>query len=378
LSDERRSFLEGALSYPETLKEHLLWQLRLEPVSGELRRLCELLIQNLNDDGFHIEPVDILLENENPTLLDEALKLVQSLDPVGTCTADFRQSLSVQIQGLKDAPDGIEDALSYLELFQRGKITEAAKRMGRTVADASRMFEIIRQLSPFPGRRFASGTIRYVVPDIQVVKKDGEFIIILNEEEIPLLGISPFFLKVADNAVDVAETTVKSAVYKKHDKPVRDFALENIKEARWFINSINQRNHTLLRVCRALVEFQRTFFNQGPKFLAPLTLKDVAGELGVHETTVSRISHGKYVQTEWGIFELRYFFSTSIGGLDSEGTQHSKKSVKEIIKEIIAAEDKGLSDQKIVDILAGRGIALARRTVAKYRNEMALSPSFNR
>jgi RNA polymerase sigma-54 factor len=203
------------------------------------------------------------------------------------------------------------------------------------------------------------------VPDIQVIKKEGDFVIILNEEEIPVLGINPFFMKI----VDVAGS---------NDKQARDFARENIKEARWFINSINQRNHTLLRVSRAIVEFQRPFFSNGPKHLAPLTLKDIAGELGLHETTVSRTANGKYMQTEWGIFELRHFFSNSISGIGSGGSKHSKEGVKEIIKEIIKSEPQNLSDKEIAEILKKRGIALARRTVAKYRNELDLGPSFAR
>ena len=165
---------------------------------------------------------------------------------------------------------------------------------------------------------------------------------------------------------------------KDGEKPVRDFVRENIKEARWFIRSINQRNHTLLKVMRAIVEFQRTFFAKGPKYLAPLTLKDIAQEIGVHETTVSRIANGKYVQTEWGIFEIRYFFTNSISGAGSSGSRYSKEAVKEIIREIIQSEEGSLSDQDIADLLSRRGIPLARRTVAKYRKELDLGSSYTR
>jgi RNA polymerase sigma-54 factor len=153
---------------------------------------------------------------------------------------------------------------------------------------------------------------------------------------------------------------------------------ENIKEARWFIHSVNQRNHTLLRVSRAIVEFQRSFFVNGPKSLAPLTLRDIAGELGVHETTVSRIANGKYMQTEWGIFEIRYFFTNSISGIGSGGSRYSKEGVKEIIRELISAENRRFSDQEITGLLAKQGIALARRTVAKYRSELDLGSSYTR
>jgi len=374
-AEERRRFIEGALSHPETLQEHLLWQLKLEPIDEEIRRICELLIQNLDEDGFHKEPVHILLKDDDLKKTIKAVKLVQGLDPVGTCTVDYQESLRVQIGLLPDAPKGIVKALSYLELLERGKTSEAAKQMGCTEEEIVYIFKRIKELSPFPGRRFSSAGTRYVIPDIQVINKEGEFVIILNEEEIPVLGINPFFMKIAETR---AAPTADAQGKKKEEKPVRDFARENIKEARWFINSINQRNHTLLRVCRAVVEFQRPFFTNGPKYLAPLTLRDIAKELGIHETTVSRIANGKYVQTEWGIFEIRHFFTNSITGTGSGGSRYSKEGVKEIIKEIIESEHKRLSDQDIVKLLAKRGIPLARRTVAKYRNELDLKSSFER
>ena len=381
-ADERHRFIEGLLSHSETLQEHLLWQLQLEPVDGDIRRIAELLIQNLDGDGFHKEPLDIFLKNEDPAAVQKAIKVVQGLDPVGTCTADFRESLRVQVELLPDAPKGIVEALSYLELLERGRTAEAAKQMGCSEEEAGHIFERIKELSPFPGRRFASasGSTRFVIPDLEVAKKEGEFVIILNEEEIPVLGLNPFFMKIAGVAAVPAEGDEEPAEggKGKENKPVRDFARENIREARWFINSINQRNHTLLRVSRAIVEFQRPFFMNGPKYLSPLTLRDIAQELGIHETTVSRTANGKYMQTEWGIFELRHFFSNSISGTGSGGSIYSKKGVKEIIREIIESESGRLSDQDIVGFLAKRGITLARRTVAKYRKELDLGSSFSR
>lgn len=363
-SDEQRKFIEGVLSRPETLQEHLLWQLRLQPISDELRRVGELLIQNLDADGFHKEPLDLLLKDLPESVSQAALALVRALDPQGTCTADYHESLAVQAALLPDAPEGILDVIEHLELLDRGKLGEAAKKVKRSEAEIREILERIRELTPFPGRQFDSSETRFVTPDIQVLRKDGEFIILLNDEEIPILGINPFFMQLSGG--------------KDGEKPVRDFVKENIKEARWFIRSINQRNHTLLRVARAVVEFQRPFFAKGPKFLAPLTLKDIAAEIGVHETTVSRIANGKYMQTEWGIFEIRHFFTNSISGAGSSGSRYSKEGVKEIIKEIIQEEEGHLSDQDIADLLARKGIPLARRTVAKYRKELDLGSSYTR
>jgi RNA polymerase sigma-54 factor len=369
-SDEQRRFIEGVPSRPETLQEHLLWQLHLEPVDEELRLICETLIQNFDEDGFHKEPVELLFRDlpggpPSPERIGAGKKLVQSLDPPGTCTADYRESLKVQIGLRPDMPAGIEDILDCLELLEQGRFTEAAKKTGRTEDEVRLFFDRIKELSPFPGRSFAPADVRFVVPDVQIVKKDEDFVIVLNDEEIPVLGISPFFMKIAEGP-------------RKGNRVTRDFVRENIREARWFIQSVNQRNHTLLRVSRAIVEFQRPFFIDGPKALAPLTLRDIAKELGVHETTVSRIANGKYVQTEWGIFEIRHFFSNSISGPGSGGSQYSKEGVKEVIRELISAENRHLSDQEITGLLAKQGIPLARRTVAKYRGELDLGSSYTR
>jgi RNA polymerase sigma-54 factor len=377
-AEEQRRFIEGALSHPETLQDHLLWQVRLEPIENDIRDICELLIQNLDENGFHKEPVNVLLEKENPKKIKKALGIVQNLDPVGTCTSDYKESLRVQISLLPDAPKGIMEVFSHLELLEKGKTAEVAKKTGLTVKETAFIFDRIKSLSPFPGRRFTSGDTRYVIPDIQVTKKDGDFVIILNEDEIPVLGINPFFMKIAEVSIIQNKRNTANKTKNKEDKPVRDFARENIKEARWFINSINQRNHSLLKVSRAIVEFQRPFFTNGPKYLTPLTLRDISSELDIHETTVSRTAHGKYMQTEWGIFELHHFFSNSITGTGSKGSRYSKEGVKEIVKEIITSEHALLSDKCITELLAKRGINLARRTVAKYRSELNLGSSFKR
>jgi RNA polymerase sigma-54 factor len=389
-ADEQRRFIEGVLSRPETLQEHLLWQLQLEPIDDELRAIAEMLIQNLDKDGFHKEPPESLFKQgpvfpvTPPPRLAEAIKLIQGLDPAGTCTAGYRESLQVQIGLLPDAPAGIERVLDHLELLEKERFAEAAKKMNCREEDARLFFERIKELSPFPGRRFATvaAEVRYVIPDIQVIREEGALAIILNDETIPVLGINPFFMELAQsghmaaNSVHNAANSVR--ISKTEDRPTRDFVRENIREARWFIQSVNQRNHTLLRVTRAILEFQRPFFVNGPKYLTPLTLSDIARELGLHETTVSRTANGKFVQTEWGIFELRYFFTNSISGIGSGGSQFSKEGVKATIREIIEAENKRLSDQDIADLLAQRGITLARRTVSKYRKELDMGSSYTR
>ncbi|MBN2874230.1 MAG: RNA polymerase factor sigma-54 [Spirochaetales bacterium] len=363
-SDSKRMFLEGAITSPETLQEHLLWQLRLQPISSTKRELGERLIQNLDADGFHKEDPYTLCRGSSTETIDQVMAIVRGLEPVGVCVRDFRESLVVQTMALPDAaPFALEIVRDHIELLEHGKHQEIQKRLRMTDDEMDAALSFIKALNPFPGRQYSAEETRYVTPDVQVKLKEGEFVIVINDEEIPVIGINPFFDRLSSE---------------KHDKETSVFVKDNIRRARWFIQSIQQRNRTLLKVVRSIVEFQRPFFARGPKYLAPLTLKDIASEVGVHETTISRIAGKKYVQTDWGIFELRYFFTNSISGSGSGGSRFSKSGVKQVIKEIIENETNAMSDQDITDILARKGIKLARRTVAKYRGELNMESSFGR
>jgi RNA polymerase sigma-54 factor len=363
--DSRRMFLEGAISRAETLQEHLLSQLRIQRIEPRLREIGEALIQNLDNDGFHTEDPHLLFSEAEAHLVDEAMNLIRTFDPAGCCTRGFRESLLVQASLESAAPKSAIEILSdHMELLEKGRHSEIQKRLKLDEAELKAALVFIKGLSPFPGRAYSTAEPRFVIPDLLVKLKDGDFVIVLNDEEIPVLGIDPFF----DRLADEGGTDRSTATYVK----------DNIKRARFFIRSIHQRNQTLLKVARAVVEHQREFFAGGPRYLSPLTLRDVAREIGVHETTVSRIAHSKHLQTDWGIFEFRYFFSNSISGAGSSGSRFSKEGVKTVIREIIEQEESSLSDRDIVDHLAKRGIALARRTVAKYRQELDLDSSFGR
>lgn len=364
-ADEHQQFIEGALAKPESLQDHLLWQLRLQPIDEQTCHIGELLIQNLNEDGFHQEPVNSLFKHgETTRQICEAMKLIQSFDPVGTCVADYQESLRVQASLIRNAPAGMLDALAYLEPLERGKFAEVAKKLHRTEDDLEEIFERIKELSPFPGRQFTSNSTRYVVPDVRVTKRDDEWIIVVNNDEIPVLGINPFFKSLAQEQVE--------------DKVARDFARESIKDAREFIKFIHKRGQTLRKIAMALVRFQTAFFERGPKYLRPLVLNEIADELGLDESTISRAVRDKYLQTEWGVFELRYFFTNSISATGMDKSRYSRIGVKEILKEIIESEQRHFSDQELVGMLAMRGIHVARRTVAKYRRELDLGSSYAR
>jgi RNA polymerase sigma-54 factor len=367
--DSKRMFIEGAIARPETLQEHLLWQLRLQPLDEARRSVGETLIQNLSDDGFHKEDPFVLCSDHPAGMVREMIALVQGFEPVGTCSADFRESLLLQASLDPERPAAAIPILrDHIDLLERGKHAEIQRRLKLDDRAMRAALAFIKTLAPFPGRAYSTEEPRYVLPDIQVKLKEGDFVIVLNDEEIPVLGIDPFFDRLAE----------RTEAEKTRDRATNVYVKDNIKRAKFFIRSIHQRNQTLLKVARAVVEFQRAFFAEGPKRLAPLTLKDVADEVGVHETTVSRIANRKYLQTDWGIFELRYFFTNSISGAGSRGSSFSKEGVKQVIKEIIGSEEAVLSDRDIMEVLARRGIKLARRTVAKYRGELDLDSSFGR
>ncbi|MCE1194929.1 RNA polymerase factor sigma-54 [bacterium] len=366
--DSKRKFLEGAIALPESLQEHLLAQLRMLALSPAARELGERLIQNLDEAGFHTTDPYELCAGCPREAIDEAMAAVRALDPCGTCVADYRESLLVQAMLDPEAPEGAVEVLrEHLEDLEKGRKAEVRRALRLRESQFEAILAYVKTLSPFPGRLFSTERTRYVVPDLAIRVEDNEFIIELNDEIIPVLGINPFFAELSSR--------------KAGAKEVEAFVKGNIEKAKFFIGSIQQRNATLVKVARAIVKFQPRFFLEGPRAMQPLTLKDVAEEVGVHETTVSRIANGKYVQTEWGIMELRRFFTNAVPSTASSADQHSKEGVKAVLKEILEAEkggDGALSDREIVDILAGRGIKIARRTVAKYRGELDLDSSFSR
>lgn len=367
LRDGKHRFMEGVLTRGETFHEHLLGQLHLQKVPESWHRLGELLINNLDEDGFHIEePTNLVKTKKDTALLPKVIELVQGLDPVGCCTADYVESLVVQASYAHAAPEETEEVIrNHLKLVNKGQVDQLATTLGTDAETAEEIIDIVRTLNPFPGRQFSDEKASYVLPDLVLKEREGEFFLVLNDEQVPVLGINPFFEEIM-------------AKKRGEEKEAKKYAREKVKEAQWFINSIDMRNSNLLKVGRAILNFQREFFFKGPKYLVPLTLKDIAQDVDLHETTISRLTNKKYLQTEWGIYELKYFFTNSISGAGSSGSRFSKEGVKQIIKEIIEESEKKLSDQKISEILAARGIKIARRTVAKYRNELGVDSSFDR
>ena len=368
-SDSKRMFIEGVLSREESLQEHLLSQLRIQPVGEDIFRAGELLIQNLDENGFFIEEPESLDKNISADSFRKAAELINRFDPQGTCTSGYRESLIVQTRLAEEAPEYTVEILEdFLELLEKGRFREIAKSLKIRENQVTAALDFIKTLNPFPGRQFAPEDTRYVIPDLLIKVSEGELVIKLNEEEIPVLGISPSFEDLTGEDFSGAKSAKK-------------FVNSSIKDARWFIQTIGLRNQTLLKTATAIAFFQKNFFLKGPRFLHPLTLKDIAEEVGVHETTISRISNSKYIQTDWGIFPLKYFFSTALARTDSAESSVSRESVKFMLKEIIETEgkDRHLSDQKLADYLKEKnGIKIARRTVAKYRKELDIASSYDR
>lgn len=361
--DPQRMFIEGVLSQNENLHEHLLWQLRLQKLSPAALQVGELLIQNLSEDGFHLELPETLVKDPELThLVPRVAALIQGFDPIGCCTKDYKESLQVQMRLIESFPYQAQTIVNeHFDLLQKGKHAEIAHRMKISEAQVVDLLEDIRLLSPFPGRAYSQEASQYVTPDAIIRMKNGILVLVFNEEEIPILGVESFFKEQAEAGSE--------------NKAARQFVKQQVSDAERFIQNLRFRRNTLFQVCRAIMDFQLDFFRKGPKYLKPLTLKDVAQELEINESTVSRITTGKYVQTEWGIYELKYFFSNSITGSGSTGSLYSKEGVKQIIKEILKenAAGKKISDQKISDLLSQRGIEIARRTVTKYRKELSES-----
>ncbi len=378
--DSKRMFIEGAVSRPETLQDHLLWQLRLQPLPPREREMGETLIRNLNPDGFHSEPLSTLFPLEDLPRAEALAAMITSFEPAGCCVADYRESLLAQAALDPDCPPEVPELVrEHLQALERGKRAEVARKMRMDEERMEAVLDYLRSLNPFPGRQYSNEETVYVVPDLMVKPKDGSFVIILNDEEIPVLGLDPDFSGLLERGPSGRPPKTDSpaaAMARDAKRQAAEYARKSLRDARFFINSIHLRNRTLLKVARAIVELQRPFFMHGPKYIEPLTLKVIAEEVGVHETTVSRIASRKYIQTEWGIYELRHFFTNAVSG--EAGSRFSKQGVKEMIREIIASESKALSDQGIADLLALKGVKIARRTVAKYRNELKMSTSFER
>ena len=366
---------EQTLARPDTLYEHLEWQLSLSVVPEPIARVAEQIIWNVNDEGYLEVDAEGLADSVGlgPLEADKALALVQGFNPPGVAARTLQECLIIQLKNYELSMNGnsrFVDLARVLLLEDIEKIGERqyaklAKANGVDEDDIIQAIHIIRSLDPYPGLRFSEQRVEVVTPDVSVTKRGDDYEVILNDDGLPPLRVNSLY---AAMAADKAGTSLDT----------RKYLEERLRAAAWFVKSIEQRRQTILKVCRSIVRFQKDFLDDGVSCLKPLILRDVAQDIGMHESTVSRVTTGKYMDTPQGVLSFKYFFHSGLES--SEGKSTSSVAVKETIKKIVEQEnrDKPLTDQHIVDRLKQDNVAIARRTVTKYRKELRISPASKR
>jgi RNA polymerase sigma-54 factor len=366
--DDERPSLEDNLTPSESLSEHLTWQLGFTDLSDQEKSLGLEVIGNLNDDGYLEEELETLADSTGVSLetAEKVLERIQVFDPVGVAARTLSECLLVQCRVAHiDAPLVLKIISEHLDLLQRKDYRGVGRIEDVSIEEVAVAANVIAELEPRPGRQFSAEEPIYITPDIFVYKLGDEYHVVLNEDGMPKLKVSHAYRQVLQRKAESSKET-------------RDYVREKLRSAVWLIKSIHQRQRTIVKVMQSLLRFQREFFDKGTEFLRPLNLRDVADDIGMHESTVSRVTTNKYVQTPHGIFELKYFFNSSIQTRDGESI--ASESVKEKIRDIIRSEDarKPLSDQRIAEVLRVANINIARRTVTKYRESMRILSSTRR
>jgi RNA polymerase sigma-54 factor len=360
--------IENTLSTAASLSDHLLWQLSLQTDDGELKEIGGAIIGNLDDDGYLVASVDEIagMADWPVEAVERALQHVQTFDPIGVAARDLQECLTLQLRHVGLTGTITEKIIAdHMRLLQNHQVPEIARRLGVTVDELKEHIEIIRNLDPKPGSRYNPSQSQYVIPDVYVVKVEDHYEVFLNEEGLPQLRISPVYRRLLDKSGESSDET-------------RAYVKDKFRSALWLIKSVDQRQKTIHKVATSIVNFQREFLDQGIEYLRPLVLRDVANDIGMHESTVSRVVNNKYMHTPQGVFEMKFFFHSGISS--SYGESVSSVTIKQRIRKIIENEDprKPLSDSKIVSILQKEGLILARRTIAKYREELKIPTSNQR
>ncbi|WMM25799.1 RNA polymerase factor sigma-54 [Tissierella sp. MB52-C2] len=355
---------ESFVSHGPTLREHLISQLNLTSLESKEHKIGENIIYNIDENGYlksSLEEIASFMKSD----IEEVRKLldiIQTFEPIGVGARDLKECLLIQLRDIKDVhPCAAIIIKDYLEDIGYNRIQKISKELNLELIEVQEVCDYIKTLEPKPGRTFRGegGDARYITPDAEIKLVDGEFIVIINDSTGPKLNINNYY---------------KELMKSGGDKDTIDFLNEKFNSAMWVIRSIEQRKSTIRKVIESILKFQMDFFIEGEKSLKSLTLKDVAEDVEMHESTISRATNGKYVQTPRGLFELKYFFSS---GILSEDGDMSSTSIKVTLKEIIDNENnkKPYSDQKISELLKEQGINISRRTVAKYRDELNIPSS---
>ena len=365
--DSEKPSFETFLTKAPSLEEHLNWQLGLTDVRPEIAEIAEQIIGNLNEDGYLVLSLEELCQVCHCTMeqAEETLAVVQEMDPVGIASRNLRECLSIQLKSLD-----LQESLAYrivqdhLHSLENRKFKDIASHTGSTFEEVLRAVDCIKHLIPKPGQKHNNQKVNYVQPEVTIAKVDDEFVIILNDEGMPQLRLSARYKDLLKSRGVSSET--------------KAFLREKFRSAVDLLRSVNQRKQTIYKVCVCIVNRQKDFLENGPTHLRPMLIKDVAGELGVHSSTISRVVTNKYVDTPQGVMELRKFFTMGVENSDGEGL--SIVQVKLKIKKMIEDENrrKPYSDNQLGQLLQRDNIFITRRTVAKYREQMQIPGSRER
>ena len=365
--DERPSF-ENFLTKRTTLTDHLHWQLQLSHFTEEEHEVGTWIIGNLDEDGYlKISLEDVCSETNLPMeMVERVLRKIQQFDPAGVAARDLKECLLAQLEQISPRDSLAEKIVSeHLPLLKNRNYPAIAKRIGVSLDRVNRAASLISKLDPKPGKAFGGEVIQGIIPDVYVYKVEGDYVISLNDDGVPRLKINSLYRNILNGSRLAMEGD-------------RKYIQEKLRSALWLIRSIHQRQRTIYKVTKSIVKFQREFLDKGIQSLKPLVLRDVAEDIQMHESTISRVTHNKYVHTPQGIYELKYFFNAGI--TSTQGETMASESVKSLVREIIAKEDpkKPYSDEKLVQILQRMHIHIARRTVSKYREMMKILSSNER
>ncbi len=372
---------EQTVVKPMSLEEHLLWQLGLSGIAEEEKVIGRIIIGNLDDDGYLRTPLEEIATDARCTVeqVEGALKHVQDLDPSGVGARTLSECLLIQLAHLHsdsgEEPGPAGESLSgslvekmvtqHLKDLEKKHYDRISKSCGATVEEVFQAARVIEGLEPKPGRPYYSENNPVITPDVFVVKNEGEWVVLLNDDGLPRMRITPYYKQMMQNQQGNAEET-------------KTYLDEKLRAAQWVIKSIEQRNRTIVKVVTSIVAYQEKFFEKGIQYLRPLVLKQVAEDIGMHESTISRVTANKYLYCSQGMLELKFFFNTGIQRTDFGAEMLSSVTVKEMIRVMISEEDPKapLKDEEIAARLKSRQIIIARRTVAKYRSEENI-PSAN-
>jgi RNA polymerase sigma-54 factor len=358
---------ENVITAHETLHEYLAWQVQMNGFSDFEEKTAEILISYIDDDGYLKTPLEQIAAEENIPLEDiiDTLPLIHEFDPPGVGARDLKECMLIQAKHLEeDTEDLVYLINNHLKDLEKKNFDGIAKALNKDVREVIEICKIIYSMEPKPGRAFAPQDTHYVSPDVYVYKVGDDYLVSLNEDGLPRLKISNFY---------------KNMLKDGGNKKDHEYIQEKLKSAVWLIKSIHQRQRTIYKVSESIVKHQKDFFDKGAAHLKPMILRDIANDIGMHESTVSRVTTAKYMHTPQGIYELKYFFNSGISS-STGGDALASESVKLKIKDLVSKEDpkSPLSDQKLAQLLSKDGVQIARRTVAKYREILKILPSSQR